>query len=452
VGVFFIAGSFLGAGLFLAPVIGGRDSDPPLQVAGANFLYVCLLIIVVGSVAGELAAVHQFFDSLFMSQWFGHQGYEYIDLGRFWQCFLMVGLLLWLVLMVNAVWPACVPKTRDEEGNAIWHLTLLLTISCALIGLFYLSGFLYSARTHLTMMEYWRWWVVHIWVEGLFEIFTTLIIAFVFVKLGVFRAESAVRVCLASIAIFMLGGIPGMFHHNYWNGTTTGVMATGACFSALEVVPLSLMGHEVAHYVALTADAEKPGHWLKKYTPLVNFFTSVAFWNFFGAGVLGFAVNPPISLYYTQFTYLVQAHAHSALWGVYGVLAMALNLLVLRLEDLKAKWDESTFHRGLQLMNVGMFLMCVLSMIPIGLYQFQAAMTHGYWFARSEQFHWDPVVLKLKLARAIGDIFFLVGQVMIAYVVFKLATADRCVVTEKCEPLVPVVTEKCESVSVVTEK
>ena len=116
---------------------------------------------------------------------------------------------------------------------------------------------------------------------------------------------------------------------------------------------------------------------------------------------------------------------------------MALNLLVLRLEDLKAKWDESTLNRGLQLMNVGMFLMCVLSMIPIGLYQFQAAMTHGYWFARSEQFHWDPLVLKLKFARAIGDIFFLVGQVMIAYVVFKLATADRRVVSEKCEPLVP---------------
>ena len=95
-------------------------------------------------------------------------------------------------------------------------------------------------------MEYWRWWVVHIWVEGIFEVFSTIVIAFIFTKLQVLNTGQAAMASLFAAAIFMFGGIPGMFHHLYFAGVTVPVLAIGATFSALEVVPLTLLGHEVS--------------------------------------------------------------------------------------------------------------------------------------------------------------------------------------------------------------
>ena len=103
--------------------------------------------------------------------WFGHQGWEYVDIGRFWQIFLFVGLLLWLMLVGRALWPAL---QRRTTSTSIVGLLFLSTIA---IGLFYGAGLMWGEHTHLSMVEYWRWWVVHLWVEGFFEVFATAVIA-----------------------------------------------------------------------------------------------------------------------------------------------------------------------------------------------------------------------------------------------------------------------------------
>eukprot|EP00439_Symbiodinium_sp_Y106_P055001 s209_g7.t1 len=419
--IFAIATSFLAAGLFLAPAIGGRKEDPPLQKPLCNFLFLCLLVIVGGSMAGQVAAITQSFESLLMSQWFGHQGYEYVELGRFYQYFLLVGLLLWLLLMVNAIHPALrVSSFTSQDARGKWHLVVTITCAAVLISFFWASGLMYNAKSNLAVMDYWRFWIVHMWVEGIFEVFITVVVAQVFVMLGVLDPSAAAGVTLFTSGTFLFGGIPGMYHHNYFAGTPSMIMAVGACFSCLEVCPLALMGMEASEYIALEKAAKKPeSSWLMKYKPIIDCFIYVAFWNLVGAGFLGFIINPPISQYYMIGGYLTLSHSHGALWGVYGVLAIALSLLVLRLSDIKAQWDTRWLDRGLKFMNVGMMLQIFLSIFPVGIYQFWLSVNNDYWYARSENFHGDPTVQWMKLGRSLGDAIFAFAMLMVLWFVLK---------------------------------
>lgn len=404
-GVFWIATAFMTAGLFFAPVVGGRE--PRHQRLGVNILFGALLLVVVGSLAGEWLAIQQGFADLDTSYWFGHQGYEYIDLGRAWQIALFVGLLLWLVLMLRALWPAL---TREGPMR---QLVLLFAGSTVAIGLFYGAGFLYGSRTHISVMEYWRWWVVHLWVEGFFEVFATAVLAFLFAKMGLVRPLSAVRAVLFSTSIFLVGGIPGTFHHLYWAGTPVSIMAIGAAFSALEVVPLALIGFEawdtyrIAHCAA----------WMGKYRWPIRFFLGVAFWNLVGAGVFGFLINPPISLYYLQGLNTTPVHAHAALFGVYGLLALGLVLIVFRRLDPDRPWKEGWLQYAFWAMNVGLALMIVLSLLPIGLFQAHASIEQGLWYARSDTFMQQPFMETLRWLRIIGDTIFLSGVAALVWFV-----------------------------------
>ncbi|VTQ04575.1 nitric-oxide reductase large subunit [Sphingobacterium daejeonense] len=301
--IFWIATAWLATGLYIAPAVSGKD--PKFQVFGVNFLFIALLIIVAGSMIGQWFGVMQKLDMV-DNFWFGHQGYEYVDLGRFWQLFLFVGLFVWLALMIRPLLP--VLKKGGEEKNLI----IMFLISCSAIALFYGAGLMWGRQTNLAIAEYWRWWVVHLWVEGFFEVFATVVMAFLFVRLGLLKPKSATSSVLFSTIIFLSGGILGTFHHLYFSGTPTAVMALGATFSALEVVPLTIIGFEAYHNYKIS----KATKWLEDYKWPIYFLISVAFWNFLGAGVFGFIINPPIALYYVQGLNTTPLHGHTALFGV----------------------------------------------------------------------------------------------------------------------------------------
>ena len=142
--VLWIATAWLATGLYIAPAISGHE--PKFQRLGVNFLFTCLLIIVIGGFAGQWFAVMQKM-GLGANFWFGHQGWEYVDLGRFWQAFLFIGLMLWLVLVGRALWPAL--KTRDDSRS----ITMLVFLSTVAIGLFYGAGLMWGRNTHLSMVE-----------------------------------------------------------------------------------------------------------------------------------------------------------------------------------------------------------------------------------------------------------------------------------------------------------
>ena len=145
------------------------------------------------------------------------QGYEYVDLGRFWQILLFVGLVLWLLLMVRSLKPAF--KKNSEDNRSLLALFLVSSIA---IPMFYAAGLMYGQRSHLVTAEYWRWWVVHLWVEGFFEVFATVVIAFLFTRLKLLEIRSATKAVLFSTMIFLSGGIIGTFHHLYFAGSGPG--------------------------------------------------------------------------------------------------------------------------------------------------------------------------------------------------------------------------------------
>lgn len=407
--VFWIATAFLATGLFLAPAVGGRE--PRFQRLGVNVLFGALLVVVVGSLAGEFLSIHQKL-GLNLGFWFGQQGYEYVDLGRAWQLALFVGLLLWLGLMLRGLWPAL--RRRDENRT----LVFMFTGASIAIGLMYGAGFMIGARTHLSVMEYWRWWVVHLWVEGFFEVFATAALAFVFARLGLVNPKHAGSAVVASSALFLVGGIPGTFHHLYWSGTPTSIMAVGATFSALEVVPLVLIGLEAFHTYRLQHAAS----WMRRYRWPLRFFVGVAFWNLVGAGLFGFMINPPMALYYMQGLNTTPVHAHTALFGVYGLLALGFTLTVARVLTHGRRWKEGPLAYAFWAMNGGLALMVVLSLLPIGLTQAWASVEHGLWYARSADFLQQPLLQTLRWCRIFGDVTFLSGVAALAWFMLGLLT------------------------------
>lgn len=413
--LFWIATGFLAVGLFLAPVING-GKDPKFQKLGVDVLFWALVFVCVGSFVGNYLAIAQVMPAEW-NFWLGHQGYEYVDLGRIWQILKWVGILLWLVLMLRGVLPALFARNGEDK-----NLLALLTASVGAIGLFYGAGLFYGERTSLSVMEYWRWWVVHLWVEGFFEVFATTALAFVFSSMGLVSRTMATTASLASASLFLLGGIPGTFHHLYFAGTTTPVMAVGASFSALEVVPLIVLGHEAWENWRLKTRAD----WMANLKWPLLCFVAVAFWNMVGAGVFGFMINPPISLYYIQGLNTTPVHAHSALFGVYGFLALGFSLMVLRYLRPQMAFSEPLMKIGFWGLNAGLVLMIATSLLPIGIMQFMASATEGLWYARSEEFMQQPLLVTLRWVRTFGDLVFIAGAVaMSLQVVIGLAGGGR---------------------------
>lgn len=410
--VLWIATAWLGMGLYIGPAISGHE--PRFQRFGVNFLFTCLLIIVVGAFTGQWLAVMQKL-GLDRNFWFGHQGWEYVDLGRFWQIFLFIGLGVWLTLVGRALWPAI------RKGGESKSIIVLLFLSTICIGLFYGAGLMWGEHTHLSMVEYWRWWVVHLWVEGFFEVFATAVMAFLFTRLGLVRVNTATTAVLFATIVFLSGGVLGTLHHLYFTGTPTAVIALGASFSALEVVPLAFIGFEAYHTFKLGSATP----WMQRYRWPIMFFTAVAFWNLVGAGLFGFLINPPLPLYYMQGLNLTPLHGHTALFGVYGFLGIGLMLFCLRGLRPNIVWNERLLKTSFWAFNVGLAGMALLTLLPIGLIQLTAAIDHGYWYARSADLMQKPIIQLLVWMRVPGDTIFSIGALALAWFVLRLWIAPK---------------------------
>ena len=413
-GIFWIATAWLAAGLFIAPYICGYE--PKKQKLGVDVLFGALLIVVLGSMAGQwMSVMHMLPGDLWF--WVGHQGYEYIDLGRLWQAALFVGLLLWLFLIARSA----IPALQKDSSRSLVVLYLLTTGG---IALFYAPGLFWGMRSHLTVVEYWRWWVVHLWVEGFFEVFATVVIAFLFARLGVIRPQHAAYAALLSGAIYLSGGIIGTLHHLYFAGTPTVAIAFGAVFSALEIVPLVFVGYEALENIRHS----KARPWLSQYKWVVYFFVAVAFWNLVGAGVFGFMINPPIALYYMQGLNTTAVHAHGALYGVYGTLGLALLLFCMRAMQPERIWNTKLLAFAFWAINIGMLMEILFSLLPIGLLQTYQSVSQGYWSARSPEFMQTPLMQTLRWMRLFGDTVFAVGAVAFVWftlgLIFKRSNLD----------------------------
>lgn len=407
IGVFWIATAWLATGLYVAPLLSGRE--PRLQRLGVDMLFYALVFVVLGStLTGWLGTLqHRGVDFSF---WIGNQGLEFTSMGRVWQWLLFGGLLFWVFLLGRALWPA-LKRPSETRG-----LIAMVFLSATCIGGFYASSLAWGQHTHYSMIEYWRWWLVHLWVEGFFEVFATAVVALIFTNMGLVRAASANRAIIAETIVFLFGGILGTLHHLYWTGTPTSVIAVGAVFSALEVVPLTLLGLEALQ----TWRKARGVAWLGAYRWVILSFVAVAFWNTVGAGLLGFAINPPASLYYVQGLNMTPAHGHAALFGVYGMLGIGLMLFCLRGLYARGLHADALLKPAFWGLNVGLAMMVFMSLLPAGIYQAWASITHGLWFARSAGFVHSTVMEALVWLRVPGDVVFAAGSVCLALYAIRL--------------------------------
>jgi len=408
-GVLWIATAWLGAGLFMGPMISG--TEPKGQRLGVNILFAALLLVVAGSMVGQWLSIENQLSTT-ASFYFGHQGYEYVDMGRVWQIALFIGLALWLTLVVRVVGPAV--KQSGEQK----HLLLIFLMASAAIGLFYGVGLTWGQHTHLSIVEYWRWWVVHLWVEGFFEVFATAVVALFFTRLHLIKPRMAAEASLLSATIYLSGGIIGTLHHLYFSGTPTVALAWGAVFSALEVVPLVLVAYAAIDHLRMAGSSP----WTAKYKWPIYFFVAVAFWNMVGAGLFGFMINPPIALYYMQGLNTTPVHGHAALFGVYGMLGIGLMLMCLRAIWPKLVWREGTLCFAFWAINIGLMAMVVVSLLPVGLMQTWASVEKGYWYARSSEFLHTSLMQTLRWWRVPGDTVFALGALALVFFVAGLTT------------------------------
>ena len=417
--IFWIATSWVAGGLFLAPIVGG--AEPRGQKAGVLALLVALAVVVFGSLGGEWLGINDKLGKLWF--WFGHQGSEYLDLGRFWQLLLAVGLVGWLVLMYRALKPAIHDRQRSE-------LASLFLYAAAAIPLFYLPALFFGPRTNFAVIDNWRFWIIHLWVEGFFELFATVLVAVIFVVLGLVTTRTATRVIYLDAILYLSGGIVGIGHHWYFTGQGTLNMGLAACFSALEVVPLTLLTLDAWDFVRLRErrceDCQTTFADRHRWT--IYFLMAVGFWNFVGAGVFGFLINLPIVSYFEVGTTLTSNHGHAALFGVFGMLALAVLVFCMRSLAKDDVWPraERLIRAGFWGLNGGLASMMAVDLFPAGVLQLWDVLQNGYWHARRLTYLMSGPFHMLEWARVVADsVFLAIGVVSLVLAVAVLLLGSR---------------------------
>jgi nitric oxide reductase subunit B len=411
--ILWIALSWMGTAIYLAPLVAGRE--PKGQRAMVNILFVAAFAVTVGSLLGQVLGIKGYLGDAWF--WLGHQGWEYLELGRLWQILLFGGLIFWLVVVYRAVGPTLKPAANEtEDASDRRALITFYVLSAILVVGFFGFGLFYGRGTHMTIADYWRWFVVHIWVESIFEFFGVAVISLFLVTLGLVTAKSAIRVAYLTAILVFISGIPGTAHHYFWFGGPSFWLAVGGVLSSLEPIPLILLVVRAwMEYRSIRAEGKQfPYRW-----PLY-FLTASSVWNFIGAGMFGFLINLPIINYYEHATYLTSNHGHTALFGVYGMLAIALILFSWRGLVENRYWDDSILKISFWGLNGGLFLMFLTGLLPIGLYQVWYSYDVGFWYARSAAFYELPVIQTLGNWRIVPDtIIIALGAFPLMYFLIK---------------------------------
>ncbi|SFC27159.1 nitric oxide reductase, NorZ apoprotein [Halobiforma haloterrestris] len=436
-GILWIATMWLGAGLFLAPLLTGRE--PRRQALYVKGLIGALLVVAVGGLAGIWLGINNAFDGQFW--WLlGNEGLEYLEIGRVWQAGLLVGFLGWTALVARGFKPLL-----DREPR--YGLAHMIVYAGGSIGLLFMAGFLYTPETNFVMTEFWRWWVVHMWVEGVFEFFILVVIALTLVSMNLLSKKSAEKAVIFQAALVMGSGIIGVSHHYWWAGLPEVWLPIGSVFSTIEFIPLLFILYEaLGQYRAMSGAGKSFPYRMAFY-----FIVASSVWNFFGAGVIGFFINLPVISYFQSGTYLTVAHAHGAMFGAFGFLAMGMAVYILRVTTRSEKWSEKRLRWSFWLCNAGLALMLFLSLLPVGFLQLEVAFTEGYAAARALEFYEGGLIQTLFWLRMPGDTLLILGAVVFAWdVAAKLlfqrkptdSTTDDHVIADRIfavdEPVEPV--------------
>jgi nitric oxide reductase subunit B len=404
--ILWISTCWIAGSIFILPRI--AKGEPPHQLTLVNILFWMLVAVVGGMSVGTLMGPK----GLMGEHWrlLGNQGWEFVELGKLWQGVLFASLILWAVIIYRGVRPVLSQLKPFSLPN--WMLYSVVTIT-----LLFISSFVAQPRTNFVVADFWRWMVIHMWAECFFEVFTTVVIAYYMVLMGLVSREAATRIVFIATLLFCGSGFVGISHNFYWNAKPEATLALGAIFSTMQVVPLIMLTVEAWKFRQLPENAmrdagnggPKPAFGLSE---AFLFLIGVNFWNFFGAGVLGFIINLPVVNYYEHGTYLTVNHGHAALMGVYGNLSIAAILFCSRYLIRSEHWNGGLLRASFWSLNIGLMLMVLLDLFPAGALQLQAVLERGLWYGRSEEFIQGAPFQTLTWMRIIGGALFVIGGVV----------------------------------------
>lgn len=402
-----ISACWIGASFFMMSLISPIQTKR--QVTFINIIFWLTILLVAGSLVGMFLGPHGLLAKTWY--WFGHQGWEYVELGKVWQIILGIVFIIWAITIYQGMKP--VMKVKQPWALPNWLVYTTFSIIILLI-----SGFIATPTTNFVIADFWRWMVVHMWAEAFFEVFTTVLIGYFMVMMGLISRQAAIRVIYLATLLFLGSGLLGISHNFYWNAKPVGTMALGAVFSTLQLVPLVLLTLEAWRFSKLPnmleSTSNRNGEQKNRFgfPEVFHFLLAVNFWNFFGAGVLGFIINLPIANYYEHGSYLTVNHGHAALMGVYGNLALATVLFCTQLLLKPGWWKPQTIMIAFWSINIGLLLMIFLDLFPAGILQLKTVTERGLWFARSAAFIDGTAFQSLTWLRIIGGSLFTLGGVI----------------------------------------
>jgi len=408
ISVLWIAVCWFAATIWVLPLI--CRPEPAGQLKWVNTLFWVLLVIGVGGAVGIPLGIGNVLTGT-ASRWFGIQGWEFMTIGRFYQYLLFASFGIWFVIIMRGLWPAL----RQRQT---WSLPNWMAYAIAGMIFMFCASFVATPDTSFVIADFWRWCTIHMWVEAFFEVFTTIIVAYFMYLMGFVSHRMAARVVYLACLLFLGSGLIGIAHNFYWNAKSIETIALGGVLSSLQVAPLVLLTISAWRFRNMPQSALAQ---LKKDKGVEAtfglgtaflFLVGVNFWNFFGAGVLGFSVNLPIVNYYQHGSYLTVNHAHAALFGVYGNLGIAAMLFCARWNVTPDRWNDKMLRTTFWSLNLGIALMVVMDLFPVGVYQLVAIMDQGYAFGRSQAFLESGTFQTFTWMRSVGVFVFVGGGVI----------------------------------------
>jgi len=245
---------------------------------------------------------------------------------------------------------------RARKWNAI-----TFTLAFGMVGLTLLYLLDLPFYRNLTVDYYWWWWIIHLWVEGTWEIIASAIMAYLLVKLTDADRTRVAKWMYAEVALVLFTGIVGIGHHYYWIGTPHYWLLWGAVFSALEPLPLVLMVWDT--FANMKHRHPEPVNHVTWY-----WLGGSAIGHLVGAGIWGFAMTLPQINKWTHGTQVTASHGHFAFFGAFAMLVIAaMYYMVPRLRGME-RYGQRRAMWAFWLMCIGMLAM-VLAFTVAGVVQ-----------------------------------------------------------------------------------
>lgn len=396
--VLWILAGFIGAIFFVGPLLAKRDLAAPWLV---KTLFWAFILVVLWNVATQRLAM-QGIAGWWQGQPWLQQGREYLEAGRITQIALLAAFATVTYVVLRTFPPV-------REWNEIhWGLGIGVT-ALAVVWVF---GMFYIPR--LDLSEYFRWFVVHYWVEGVWEVIHISLVGFLLVLLFKVDVKSVGFAVFWGVALVWLSGLIGNAHHYFWIGTPSFWQFWGSLLSAFEPLPL------VFCFWHVYLDAHQNQRPLEN-APAFYFILGSVVLEQVGAGILGFSMTFALTNVWSHGTWVTASHAHLAMFGTFGMLALgAAYYAIPAVRDLK-DFDQRLGRLGFWLVFVGVLGLAFAFAIG-GVVEVYAYRTLGLdWFGGDVR----PVMAPYRLLLIPFGLLFLLGAGVVAFDLITLGRRTR---------------------------